>query len=151
MRTLKKMNLSSITKETETGIEDSELKKKNTSPQSKTSWIESTPQDIEIAPLVLFDNVQLEDRTDLNAGNNSEMTEIEEMEVKEEVSVTSKDDTLADVISDNEEPKECFEEEGRRLPTEDDSQMSITIHSSGHHPVQITLNRTRQKKREGGS
>ena len=141
--------LASNIKETETGIEDREPKKKNNYGQCKTSRIESTPQDIEIAPLEIFDNVQSKERTDLYPGTDSEIIEIEVMEVKEEVSVTSKADTLADDISDKEEPKECSEEEERRLPAEDDSQMSITIQGSGHDPVQITLNRTRQKKGRG--
>jgi len=113
--------------------------KTNSTQQSKTSTLDCTGQDSEIT------TAELEESRD----SDSEIADIEVMEVKEEISITRKADNIPDDISDNEEPTECLEEEGRRVTAEDDSPMSITIQSSGHEPVQITLNRIRHKKREG--
>ena len=73
---------------------------------------------------------------------NIQSDEIEVMEVKQEV-VEATDGTMVDI----EEATEYSDDQGISLSTEEDSPMSITIHSKGHEPIQITLNKARPRKR----
>ena len=72
----------------------------------------------------------LVEMSDLNVVEDIHMNERDVIEVKEEMDIV-----------------EILENEKTQKYLEDSSPMSITIHSEGHDPVQITLNRSRHKKR----
>ena len=139
----KKRTYEDTTENTEEDAYPGETRIEYREPNTKIKCLQKEmTKDNEIATVDTMENVKYEESID-------SMNDIEVIEVKEEIPSTNESQTFPIDISDIEEPTECFEDQGTAVAAEDDSQMSITIHSAGHDPVQITLNRTRLKKRQG--